>query len=69
MIGYSNVAVLNWIREFGKVAEEYHNEAKKHIELKECELDEMRHFLKKNETNCEYGLFVKDMKQKLWILN
>ncbi len=69
IIWYSNVSVLNRIRWLWAIADKYHEEARKHVKLTECELDEVRHFVKKNETNCDYGLFVRDSKQRLLILN
>jgi len=51
MLGYSNVAILNWVRDFAKA--HYSKPAPKgEIVL---ELDEMWHFLQAKKTNCGFG--------------
>jgi len=51
MLGYSNVAVLNWIREFAKA--NYHKPVPQNDIV--LELDEMWHFLQSKKTNCGFG--------------
>ena len=51
LLDYSNVAILNWIRDFAKV--HYQKPIPKgEIVL---ELDEMWHFIKQKKTNCGFG--------------
>lgn len=55
-LGYSNVAILKRIREFGALAERIHEEQKQEKRIVEViELDELWHYTKKNTVNFEYG--------------
>ena len=51
MLGYSNVAILKWVRAYAKA--NYHKPVpKEEIVL---ELDEMWHFIGSKKTNCGFG--------------
>jgi len=51
MLNYSNVAILNWVREFAKA--HYQKPVPKGEII--LELDEMWHFLHLKKTNCGFG--------------
>ena len=63
---YSNVSILNRIRSFGKLAELHHQTKEKHGEIFVMELDELWHFVKKNQTKLESGLFM--IEKGKWLL-
>ncbi len=63
---YSNVAILNRIRWFWALAENYHNTKGKQWEILVMELDELRHFVKKNQTKLESGLLM--IEKEKWLL-
>jgi transposase-like protein len=51
LLGYSDVAILNWVREFAR--ENYHKPIPKGDII--LELDEMWHYLDQKKTNCGFG--------------
>jgi len=51
ILGYSNVSILFWVRDFARV--HYHKPIPKGDIV--LELDEMRHFLNQKKTNCGFG--------------
>ncbi len=69
VLWYSNVAILKWIKAMWKKIEKYHEETKKYVKIESWELDELRHYVKKNKTKCDYELYVKDGKLRLLTLN
>jgi len=58
ILGVSNVAVLNWIREFGQTIQDYvETKLPKDIhDIEVIEIDEMWHFTKKKNENSGSGL-------------
>ena len=64
----SNVSVLNWIRKFWEIAMIIFNnlkELKLKQEFEKVELDEMWHYIKKNEIDYGFGLLANDEKLRL----
>ena len=60
----SNVAVLNWIKSYGKKIKELRKDVKpESIEV--MELDEMWHFVQKKRNNVGYGLLMIENKESL----
>jgi len=51
LLEYSNVAILNWVRDFAKV--HYHKPIPKGDIV--LELDEMWHFIEQKKTKCGFG--------------
>ena len=66
ILGVSNVAVLNWIREFGQIAKAYaETRLPKNIhEVDVIEIDEMWHFTQKKVKNSGPGLQSTDLTKK-----
>lgn len=68
-LGYSNVAVLNWIKWFWELASTIHQENTKEWKIIEyIEMDELYHYVQKKQNNFEYGRLSVDEKTILLIL-
>ena len=61
-LGVSNVAVLNWIKSFGKEVASLHQDSK---EIDMVELDEMHSYVGSKKTTIGFGLLLIDMGKDL----
>lgn len=69
LLGYSNVSVYYWIKELWQLAEDIHQYEKQQLKrVAVMELDEMRHYCKKNEGKLGYGLLSIEKTWELLIL-
>jgi len=64
ILGVSNVAVLNWIKNFGKQVQELHADSQ---EIEMVEVDEMHSYIGQKKTTVGYGLLLIDMEKDLSI--
>jgi transposase-like protein len=68
-VGFSNVAVLKWMKEFGVLAEKIHKEQIfEWREIEIIEMDELRSFVQKKGLQFEYGRLSIDKTKDLLIL-
>jgi len=66
VLGVSNVTVLNWIRQFGKITKAYvQTKLPEDIhDIEVIEIDEMWHFTQKKNAKSGYGSLSKDQPKK-----